>query len=484
MIRRLFVMTTLLIFAFVDAQTDCVHSDGLTPTNLDCKCGGDEHTCSSGGQPYCLTDTNSNGICLDQPLCAKTDGTTAINVACVCTEPKKLVGGTMGTPITCNVGQICNRTTLEDEGVPQYDFTCIYPRCDKNKGLFQNTVPRCACGTGTYEDDSKTHQIPLSMCGTDTSDGTYCLETLTENGERKGVCLPTPLCVQTAGDVATDVECTCGEDVSKIKTEMDKPWITNGIDAWCPSGIEVDAYGHRTCDGGSAEEFYAPTCATGERCLKIPFLGVVPDGPGRRFLPSEDSISVQDGQHVKDARFACLKPTCSNTAGKSVNSESCQCGGKECRKGEFCNAANNMCSNSATTANNDVYKCPSGMYQNTSEQFVSPCKTCPFPTASMPGASECKYDENSCPAGTFFAIDGFGMLICDGCEKGKYSNVVGLKSENNNKDDKPCTSCDTGKYADETARTDCTSCEPGRFAAGDTKGGETELTPDLPCTIW
>jgi hypothetical protein len=243
----------------------------------------------------------------------------------------------------------------------------------------------------------------------------------------------------------------------------------------------VDLYGISTCD--DTKELHTPTCATGEKCLKIPFLSGVATEPGERRFLEETSVSLEDGQHVKDARFACLKPTCSNTAGKSVNSESCQCGGKECRKDEFCNAANNMCSDSATTANNNVDNCPPGMYQDTSELFVSPCKTCPFPTASVPGASDCKYDENSCPAGTFFTIDKQGMLACDGCGKGKHSKVVGLKSENNKKDDKPCTSCGAGKYADKTARTDCTSCEPGRFAAGDTKGGETELTPDLPCTI-
>ncbi|GMH79533.1 hypothetical protein TL16_g08176 [Triparma laevis f. inornata] len=119
-----------------------------------------------------------------------------------------------------------------------------------------------------------------------------------------------------------------------------------------------------------------------------------------------------------------------------------------------------------TTEENDLDDCTAGKYSGSGSKGCVPCVAGTF--ASSTSSASC----DDCPEGKYSEEIGLTSDECINCSAGKYGNKPGLDSDNN------CTNCAEGKYnkgSGATSESVCSDCKEGSYS-----GLASETCTDCP----
>lgn len=392
----------------------CVNTDGETPNNVKCHCGGTE--CTAG--QYCST---ADYTCSDVPECEWQDGSQVTDTACKCDST------------TCTVGQLCTAGS------------CKTPTpCSETDG----TVPNddiCSCGATTagscvrwrqtdsvgereyYNDKSCDAIIASGLDG-------YCE---CENGRRES---PNGGTCEDACAGTTSVICDyeqglfCNAATFKCSTQSSERYLQN---------IKT-CHGFRTTFVESCSDPALQACS---QC-----------SPGKYFSALGNCEKCQGGKYstygVANAT-GCL--SCDVGEFSEAGSSSCS----TCPEGKYSNVGSYSCidcpsgKKKSGLVGNETTACDTcevGKFQPSKGQVS--CQDCPEGTyQDSKGQPVC----NICPEGTY--QDSLGETICKSCSVGKYNNKEG---QNNSV---ACVQCTPGYYTADTASFECQTCPDGYYQA-------------------
>ena len=203
----------------------------------------------------------------------------------------------------------------------------------------------------------------------------------------------------------------------------------------CPRGTYADHSACRSCEIGMYNEIEGQ-----DECVEC---------PAGRFASGIHS----DKSSLRTACTLC-NPGYISSVPLQASSVACQ----KCSWGKYSNADHTAC-----------YDCPAGRFggadglhlslgctsckagrfnAQTGQKNAFACEECDFKFSTAAAAS-CKYQESTCPHGTFAEIENKSCTVCD---PGRFTRAQG---------ERQCTSCGAGQYG-MANRTGCIRCPPGR----------------------